>query len=221
MNQSKLRFQSYYERNLPHLHSHDYPIFITWREAFTIPASIKQDIEKEITAYRKTHESDNLTAHDLKSKLEKRRFVFYDNVLAYNPELPSHLGNHDVAEIVSNAIEYYNNQRYNLISYCIMPNHVHLIIVPLDDGKGEKYSLASIMHSIKRFSAYKINKLMKKAGAFWQREFYDRVIRSDAELANCINYILNNPVKAGWVDNWKDWRFTFLNDQYLSYLPAE
>ncbi len=67
------------------------------------------------------------------------------------------------------------------------------------------HSLASIMHSIKRYSAREANLLLGRTGAFWQEESYDRYSRDHEEWRRTINYVLNNPVKAGLVKEWQAW----------------
>ena len=71
------------------------------------------------------------------------------------------------------------------------------------------HSLASILHSIKRHSAREANILLSRSGAFWQAESYDHYIRTDEEWDRTIQYVCNNPVKAGLVNNWREWRWTW------------
>lgn len=71
------------------------------------------------------------------------------------------------------------------------------------------HSLASILHSIKRHSAREANILLSRSGAFWQAESYDHYIRTDDEWDRTIRYVCNNPVKAGLVNNWREWRWTW------------
>ena len=214
-------FQSYYRRRLPHLHSYDKPIFITWRMAFTFPATAITQISNELQSYRDSKEIKLVKNADLSSLIEKRRFALYDYMLAKDKSFPQLLNDTLVVEHVISSITFYDQERINLIAYCIMPNHVHLLLKPLEDTKGEKTSLANIMQSIKGYSALNINRALNRKGAFWQKEYYDHVIRDDIELARCLNYIVNNPVKAGIAKHWKDWQHTLIKAEYLKYLPAE
>jgi REP element-mobilizing transposase RayT len=94
-----------------------------------------------------------------------------------------------------------------------MSNHVHWVIdtaVQLQ-GSNEMYkNIDKIMHSIKSYTATKINKLLGRQGTFWQEESFDRVIRHDKELQNILNYTIQNPVKAGIVENWEDFPHSYL-----------
>jgi REP element-mobilizing transposase RayT len=110
--------------------------------------------------------------------------------------------------------------RYNLISYCIMSNHVHLLIESLvtenanHHGKSAKYPLTETLRLIKGSAARDCNLALKREGHFWQHESYDRYVRDEQELARIIQYMLNNPVKAGLVKEWKDWQYTYLNPEF-------
>ena len=119
---------------------------------------------------------------------------------------PDWLGKDEVAKIVFHKIHSLDNSKYELLVNCIMPNHVHLVVMPYEDlsvsksntkGKTKEYVLADILRLIKGSTAREANKILKKGGPFWQHESYDHVVRNEKELANIIRYVLNNPVKAG------------------------
>lgn len=75
-----------------------------------------------------------------------------------------------------------------------------------------------ILQSLKRFTGKEANKLLNRQGAFWQKESYDNLIHNREELTNKIEYVLNNPVKAGLVDNWEDWEFSYCGEEFLEML---
>ena len=77
---------------------------------------------------------------------------------------------------------------YDLISFYIMPNHIHLLFKPLD-------KLSKVMHSIKGVTAYKINKILGKTGMFWESSYYDKIIRNEKHFFMVYEYIKNNPLK--------------------------
>jgi len=104
-----------------------------------------------------------------------------------------------IAEIVSKSLVHFNKDRYNLFAWCVMPNHVHVIVKPL---KG--YELPKILHSWKSYTSHEINKLLGRTGKFWQEEYYDHLIRDEKDFWRCMEYVLSNPEKAGLKD-WK-WR---------------
>jgi REP element-mobilizing transposase RayT len=82
-----------------------------------------------------------------------------------------------------------------------MPNHVHVVVQPRD-----LFGLAWILHSWKSYSGQMANRLLGRRGAFWQREYYDHLIRDGEELGKAIRYTAENPVEAGLAD----WRWVWV-----------
>jgi REP element-mobilizing transposase RayT len=102
------------------------------------------------------------------------------------------------AKVVQESILWNEDRIYRLIAWAVMPNHVHIVFRAL---LGQ--SLGKIVQSLKSFMAKKANELLGRTGSFWQREYYDRLIRDDAELDRAVRYVLNNPENAGLVSwNW-------------------
>ena len=91
-----------------------------------------------------------------------------------------------------------------------MPNHVHMIIAPLAAENGENHSMALILQRIKGSSARQANLILSRSGAFWQHESYDHVVRSEDELGRVLQYIVDNPLKAGLVQHAADWPWTYV-----------
>ena len=101
-----------------------------------------------------------------------------------------------------------DGQRYTLEAYCVMPNHVHLVMTPLAAENGY-HALARIMYCIKRPTAIAANRLLGRQGPFWQSESYDHVVRNPDELRRIVAYVLLNPVKAGLVDTANRWLWSY------------
>jgi len=108
-----------------------------------------------------------------------------------------------VAEIVKNSLLKYHNERYKLIAWVIMPNHIHLLFRPIND-----WSLSRILQSFKSFTALEANKILGREGKFWMREYFDRYIRDTEHFEKSFRYIENNPVKAGLCEKPSDWEFS-------------
>lgn len=100
-------------------------------------------------------------------------------------------------QVVLNACLFFNHKRFEIFSMVVMPDHVHIMIQPWAKSPTEYWSLSSIMHSIKSYSAKQIPKVMKHMGTVWAIEWHDRIIRDDQEFQNTWEYIRQNPVKAG------------------------
>ncbi len=87
-----------------------------------------------------------------------------------------------------------------------MPDHVHLLVTPLPIDGDTWHSLPKLLHSVKSYSANAINKQRQSSGTLWQDEYFDRIVRDDAEFVEKLGYIANNPRKRwpelehyGWV----------------------
>jgi putative transposase len=114
-----------------------------------------------------------------------------------------------IAGLVSESLHHRDSQVYDLDAFCIMPNHVHLVYTPLPKADGTYHAMSAIMHSLKRYTARQANLLLGREGSFWQHENYDHVVRDEAGWRRIITYVLNNPVKAGLVQHWKEWPWSY------------
>lgn len=95
-------------------------------------------------------------------------------------------------------------------AFSIMPNHWHAMLEPV---ASESFDLHGTIARLKGRTSRLINLALARKGALWQREWFDRWMRSDAETQRCTEYILNNPVKAGLVRSWKEHAFTGLQER--------
>ncbi len=111
-----------------------------------------------------------------------------------------YLNDERIAKLVQNALLFHDGKRYRLLSWCIMPNHVHVLIL-----KNDGITLSSILHSWRSFTSHKANEILGRTGDFWMKDYFDRFIRDESHLNNTIQYIENNPVKAGLAKEPEDW----------------
>ncbi len=187
----------FYRRNLPHLHYNEGTYFITYRLNDSIPVHLLKELREE-------YDSDLKKSDDI-DETKRRLFIKYDKLLDQNTSDKINLTQPELSSIIKNTLHYPDKSQYNLICYCIMPNHVHVIFELLKDNNG----IIKILQSMKRISARDINRVMKMTGPFWQAESYDRLVRDDKELFYTINYVINNPVNAGLVSDPNEWRDTY------------
>jgi putative DNA methylase len=108
-----------------------------------------------------------------------------------------------IGKLVEDALLHFDGQRYHLLAWCVMPNHVHVLIECM-----VRWPLGDVLHSWKSFTANKANEILCRHGEFWQREYLDRYIRNAEHYSRAIRYIEDNPVKAGLVRNASDWPFS-------------
>ena len=102
-----------------------------------------------------------------------------------------------VPDVLLRAIDYERNALHaSVLAYAILPDHMHLLVVPT-----EPFDVSKVMHSLKSFSAKAINQTLNRNGSVWQASFYDRVIRDHEHLLRTVEYIHHNPVAAGLVSH--------------------
>jgi primosomal protein N' len=97
----------------------------------------------------------------------------------------------EIAQMVEDAFRHFDGTRYQLGDFVIMPNHVHLLVRPAEDEPLEK-----IIQSWKTFTAKAANKLLATQGTFWREEYFDHLVRSEAQLEKISAYIRENPARA-------------------------
>ena len=99
--------------------------------------------------------------------------------------------------IVADALRYLDGKRYVLHAYVVMPDHVHCVLEPLQCDEGKWFPLASILGLLRSYSARRINRSRQRKGAFWQKEYIDRIIRDEDEYWQKLRYMQANPVELG------------------------
>lgn len=212
--------REFYHRNLPHWHPEGQIFFITFRLAHSLPVQVIQDLKVQRESERQIicSKFKGAQQQDELYKIEKKYFGHFDEWLDRCVEESLRwLANERVARIVADEIHKLNAERYSLVSYCIMSNHVHLLAAtnenisnPAHEGPTAFYPLADTMKLLKGRTARYCNQELGHSGSFWHHESYDHVVRDQKEFERIISYIINNPVKAGLVENWSAWKFTFL-----------
>jgi REP element-mobilizing transposase RayT len=199
---------------LPHWECGGGPYFVTFRLQSSIPASIVRALQAErdeaIDALRcrqtpvtpeEWDELESLFADRLDARLD----VGVGECLLRFP---------GVAEGVIRALRHFDGERYCLHAWCVMPNHVHVVFsiraawgAGLMGGASSSNAspLSVVLQSWKSFTSKEANALLGRSGTFWQKEYYDRVIRTERELIRCVEYTARNPVKAGLCGDWQAW----------------
>ena len=96
-----------------------------------------------------------------------------------------------IRKVLVDAMKHVHGKRVWTGDYVIMPNHVHVLMTPCDG-----FELEDILHSVKSFTANRINGLLNVSGPFWQRDSYDHIVRDREQLLAYQRYIAANPLKA-------------------------
>ncbi|MCB1079499.1 MAG: transposase [Verrucomicrobiae bacterium] len=176
------------QNRLPHWQQEGATYFVTWRLADSLP---KEELERhfaerELWLNRHPPPWDDETEdryHRLFSaKMDEWLDLGQGSCALRSPAVASH---------VVEALRHFEGDRVSIISFVVMPNHVHALFTLNPASK-----LESIIHSWKRQSAREINRAIGKTGPLWQKDYFDRLIRDRAHLSNCVRYIRRNPSKA-------------------------
>ncbi len=213
----------FYERHLPHYIVEGYAYFINARLHGSLPKKVidnlKQTYDRKVELISSI--KNNAKKHEAYLALKWEYFTEFDMELHTHKKSPVWLANDSIAQLVKEALHYRDNKDFNLIAYTIMSNHIHLVIFPFlekiasESEYKNKYPLGGLLASFKKYTALKANKILNRSGAFWQHESYDHVVRDNDELLRIVKYVLNNPVKAGLVDDYNKYKWNYYNPKYL------
>ncbi len=210
-----------FRRDLPHIHPVETPLFITFRLHNSIPGIVhwkwKEELKSKID-YIENMPVPHFQKQEMINLEQKLHFKKMDNYLHVESDSEKYLAIPEIGQLVHDKIVGFHEERYNLICSSVMPNHGHILFehYQLDNpktnlkGKDKDYPVSQTMRLIKGATAREANSILGRTGNFWQKESFDHYIRNDKEMDNVINYIIQNPVKAGLVDDWTKWPWTYL-----------
>jgi REP element-mobilizing transposase RayT len=181
---------------LPHWEKEAGLYFVTFRLADSLPKSVLEQIaerQRVLEAAKRARaklrpEQKVLIAEFSIRKIEE----YFDCGIG-----ACFLRDPQIGDLVANALRFGHGKQYRLIAWCVMPNHVH-VILRLFPGQ----ELAAVVRNWKSYTAKTANRLLGRTGPFWQREYYDRLIREEGEFDRAVEYVLSNPERAGLV-GWK------------------
>lgn len=182
---------------LPHLERADGTMFVTWRLADAVPLSVWQAMRSG----ESTSEYDALSRHKVGDQ-------------ALDLGLGAcHLARNEIAESVVAAILTEHGRRIDVHAFCVMPNHVHVLL-----RIGRSVQLPSVMQAVKSVSAHRANRLLGREGRFWQKEYFDVWLKSGDTARYAADYIETNPVAAGLCARGEDWRWSSANRAYRAMM---
>ncbi len=184
---------------LPHWTRANSIYAVTFRLADSLPSHVLESwrVERDAILNNAKQQDRHLTEHEVK-QLER---LYSERVERF---LDSGAGEcwlkqDRIAKIVADALHHFDSQRYRLFAWCVMPNHVHVVVQPLPG-----FELPNILHSWKRHTAKQANAVLARSGEFWQAEYYDHLIRGEEDLSHSLHYVWQNPDHTG-IQNWL-WR---------------
>ena len=208
-----------YQRNLPHWRQDGATYFLTCRLGDSIPRAILQQWEVEKEAWLRARGIEVGPGRPWYKQLQRlpkaeqwrfhKQFNRVFHLLLDEGRGECFLKDHRCLCEVCNQLQDGDGKAYHLGDFVLMPNHVHLLIVP---SPGQK--LEQIMKSLKGPTARRCNQILGRTGMFWHADSYDHIVRSLEELLHYREYIADNPKKAAmilpaealyraaWIDDW-------------------
>ncbi len=176
---------------LPHWQQAGAVYFVTFRLADAVPVSLRLQWAEEREAWLRAH-PEPWSAED-EAAYHKRFSAAIERWLdaGYGACV---LRRAECAEVVAQTLRHFDGERVALISFVVMPNHVHALFVQHPDWPLEK-----LLRSWKSFSTRRLNELLGESGGIWQPDYFDRLVRDEAHFRNCVRYVGRNPERAGLV----------------------
>jgi len=178
-----------YRRHLPHWSQAGRIYFVTFRLADSIPAKRAAELRDQRQTWRQAHPTPHSVTeqHEFRMLSSRRIEQWLDQCTGSCLLVDPHC-----AQIVVDALTAFDRHRYELDRWVVMPNHIHVLVRPY-----ETHALKAILQTWKSFTAHAINRHMARRGQLWQKESFDHIVRSAAQLERFREYIRSNPEKAG------------------------
>jgi 1-hydroxy-2-methyl-2-(E)-butenyl 4-diphosphate synthase len=172
---------------LPHWRIPGATYSVTFRIKDSLPASVLKEYEREKSLLLERLDPGQQLREEIRALTE----TLIEPAL-HAAEGPRPLADAAIAAMVESALKHFDGERYDLLAWSVMPNHVHVLLTPR-----EGHELEKILQSWKTHSATQANRMLGKSGTFWQEEYYDHIVRDGEDLRHQVKYILANPGK-GW-----------------------
>lgn len=190
---------------LPHFESSDIAQHVTFHLADSLPQTVLLRLEVELKS---------LPAE--KQDVERRKRV---DAWIDAGHGSCTLRKPAIANMVQESLLAIDSQRYRLLAWAVMPNHVHVLFQPMNG-----WTVAKIVASWKKFTARKICDNQRNSGEepsapVWHREYWDRFIRDQTHFSQLVEYIHMNPVRAGLVVKPETWPWSSARERQLFSIP--
>jgi REP element-mobilizing transposase RayT len=171
----------------PHFDGGAIPQFVTFRLAGTVP-------QAKLASWKRLLEQGRITNDELRNRVEAYLDAGHGDCWLNDPR---------IAELVQDALRFFDGPRYRLHGWVVMPNHVHALFTPLTG-----YSVASVVGSWKSFTSKRANTFLDRDGQFWQDDHFDRFLRNLDQFESTLWYIAHSPVAARLCARPEDWPYS-------------
>ena len=197
----------FFRRNLPHWLVSDHAYFVTIRLKDTLPQSVVAELDRE--SARAKASGDALGA------VRRNHFLRIERVLDASDANNRWLDHPGVADALIKNLDWLKHRGWVIFAATALSTHMHLL---LRSQTGRSSALLDDLRSYKNFTAHEANRILRRTGSFWAREGFDHWIRTAGKFESAVRYIAKNPVKAGRVANWSDWKWTVIDDRVRDFL---
>jgi Transposase IS200 like. len=187
---------------LPHWEVDNGIYFMTYRLADSLPDTIVARLRQERKTIRRQIAGDETPNAVQRAEID-RLFVYRLDAELDRGFGKCHLRNPRIAALVVENLRHFDGERYRMFAYAGMPNHVH-VLLQLFNGA----DLDRLFHSWKSYTSHRALEIVNATAPFWQKEYFDRLVRDERDFVQTRTYILENPAKAGL----KDWEWVWAAD---------
>lgn len=187
-----------YHRHLPHWRQQGATYFVTFRLADSIPQTQLRALKRwrQIWERRNPGPRSEKDWQTLAREITTRTERWLDEGFG-----ACELGQPAIARLTAESLLKFQDERYFISCFVVMPNHVHAVLKPLGD-----HELEVILKNMKGYLARQTNQALNRSGTLWEEESYDRIIRDEEHLYRVIQYLGRNPIQAGLPrSDWHRW----------------
>jgi len=184
---------------LPHWRIPGATYAVTFRVKDSLPVSVIKEYEQKKSILLEQIAQEKLRAGsrdatDSLRKLHAEIQALTESVIEpalHAADGPQPLADSAIAGMMVEALKHFDGDRYDLLAWSVMPNHVHALLTPR-----EGHELEKILQAMKTHTAKEANRMLGTSGTFWQEEYFDHIVKDGEDLKHQVAYILRNPMKG-------------------------
>ena len=197
-------------RGIPHGFLCETPIHLIYRVKGCAPVNQLSQLADDLTQQLAVLRSDQNQPADRVQRVLEEQLEVYDQLLDAQDQSKYVLSKRVAAEeVIASWRGLHSRGEIHLYAVCVMGNHVHAL---LRGGEGrEDAPIGQLVSRHKRFTNRRIREAMGLETNVWDSGFYDRYVRPGT-FERVLWYVINNPVKAGLIRDWRAWAGTYVDE---------
>lgn len=143
-------------------------------------------------------------------------YVYFITICTHDKQ--PYFRNAGIAKIIKDEIEFRMINEIKLFCYCIMPDHLHLLLSLTENygekGAGKSLGKGTLQNWVSAYKCYtsRISNQLFEIKPLWQKNFHDHIVRKEESLLKIAEYIVDNPVRKGMVSEWEEFPFSKIID---------